>query len=295
MLKKDIDYVSYSFIDIFQKDDNEIVETFHEHTKLTPNSTREIGRRVGEIKSDPNILAMMQRAWKNYPAAVSVPLDKNAPLGTMTLADALKRRASLSTYAASFRPEALRLDALSALLLHSYGATRPQPWKGKFEDGGFGRPVASSGGLYPMEIYPIVLNVEGLERGVYHYDVPQHALQRLRTGDMLDELFECTTYHDLLKNASVLFVLTGVWKRTLSKYRQRGYRFLMHDAGTLLQNLYLNATALELGACALGGLFDDRMARVLDVNPLDEPVLLGFLVGGRPAPAGNLHALPAAI
>jgi len=282
MITKEHDFTAYSHIDLFERDDNEIIEVFHEHTKLSAKSTREIGRRVGEIKSDPNILAMMNRSWKTYPAAPTVALDPQAGLGEMSLQQALLQRSSVSTYAARFARKTTTVDQLSALLRYSYGAIRPQPWKAKFTDGGFGRPVASSGGLFPMEIYPIVLNVEGLDPGIYHYNVPEHGLHQLRRGNVMDELQTCTTYHDLLEDASVLFVLTGVWKRTLSKYRQRGYRFLMHDAGTLLQNFYLTGTALELGTCALGGLFDDRMAKVLDVNPLEEPVLLGFLVGGRP-------------
>lgn len=282
MISKELDFTAYSHIDLFERDDNEIIEIFHEHTKLSAKSTREIGRRVGEIKSDPNILAMMNRSWKTYPAAPLVPLDKEVDLGAMSLQQALQQRSSVSTYAARFARQTVSLAQLSALLRYSYGAIRPQPWRAKFADGGFGRPVASSGGLFPMEIYPIVLNVDGVEPGLYHYNVPEHGLHCLRKGNLMEELQRCTTYHDLLENASVLFVMTGVWKRTLSKYRQRGYRFLMHDAGTLLQNLYLTGTALELGTCALGGLFDDRMAGVLDVNPVEEPVLLGFLIGGRP-------------
>ncbi|MDF5808502.1 hypothetical protein P4123_14470 [Pseudomonas aeruginosa] len=47
----------------------------------------------------------------------------------------------------------------------------------------FVRKTSPSGGsLHPVEVYPIVLNVDGIERGIYHYSVRRHGLERLWTG-----------------------------------------------------------------------------------------------------------------
>jgi SagB-type dehydrogenase family enzyme len=287
MAARDLNFTAYSHVELFEDDDHEVIESFHEHTKMSPKSCLDVGHRVSKIVADPNILAMMNRSWKVYPAARKHLLDKAAPLGDMSLQTALRERRSVGAFGARLLPTPMTQDQLSAMLMHSYGAIRELPWKAAHDNGGFGRPAASAGGLYPIEIYPVVLNVEGLTPGIYHYNVPEHALHCVREGDgsasLMDELKECTTYHDLLQDAAVVFLLTGVWKRTLSKYHQRGYRFMLHDAGTLVQNLYLTGTALDLGTCALGGMFDNRTAELLDTNPLEEPVLLGFVAGGRPA------------
>jgi SagB-type dehydrogenase family enzyme len=284
MLKQDIDYLSYSLTDIFNGDDDEFTETFHEFTKLTPSSVIEISKRVNQITSDIGLMSMMSRSWKKYAGCEKVRLDKDAPLGEMTLSDAIRRRCSLSSYATEFAPDSMTIAQLGAILQYSFGATRHMPAKNKNAEGVYLRAATSAGGLYPLEIYPIVFNVDGLERGLYHYYMPEHALHRLRTGDLMEEVLRTTTYVDLVKNASVMFVITGVWARTIVKYRQRGYRFLLNDAGALLQNLYLTGTSFDLGTCALGGFYDDKLARLLGVNPRDEPVIIGFLLGSKPRP-----------
>ena len=39
------------------------------------------------------------------------------------------------------------------------------------------RTVPSAGGLFPIEIYPVVNNVKGLEKGVYHYNIQEHSIK----------------------------------------------------------------------------------------------------------------------
>ena len=73
----------------------------------------------------------------------------------------------------------------------------------------------------------------------------------------------------------------------MSKYQHRGYRFAMYDCGALTQSLYLSGTAMGLDTCALGGIYDDEVAAFLGVNPVDEPVQLGFLLGPRGAEMGT--------
>ena len=40
---------------------------------------------------------------------------------------------------------------------------------------------------------------------------------------------------------------------------------------------------MDMDTCALGGVYDDEIAELLGVNPTDEPVQLGFLIGPRTA------------
>jgi SagB-type dehydrogenase family enzyme len=281
MKMEDIDYLTYALTDVFETDDHEITEVFHEYSKLNPATVGNISRRVQQITHDVGLLRMMTRAWKNYVTADKVALDPQAKLGEMSLTEAILQRASLSTYATSFQPNGVvTKHQLSAILQFSYGATRKI--QAKTGDQIHLRAAISAGSLYPLEIYPLVLNVDGLAPGLYHYYMPEHALHLLRAGDLRAEVMACSSYQDLIRHASVVFVITGVWKRTLVKYQQRGYRFLLNDAGALLQNLYLTTTSFGLGSCALGGFYDDQLANLLDVNPLEEPVLIGFLLGQKP-------------
>jgi len=51
------------------------------------------------------------------------------------------------------------------------------------------------------------------------------------------------------------------------------------DAGHIGENLYLAATSLELGACAVGALFDDELNRLLGVDGIEESAIYMAAVG----------------
>lgn len=127
----------------------------------------------------------------------------------------------------------------------------------------------------------------GIEPGLYHYRPIEHSLELIRSGDLRAQFAGLSSYQGLCLTSSVALVLTSVLKRTMSKYQHRGYRFAMYDCGALTQSLYLSGTAMGLDTCALGGIYDDEVAAFLGVNPVDEPVQLGFLLGPRGAEMGT--------
>jgi SagB-type dehydrogenase family enzyme len=274
------DKMSYSLVSSFDDDDYGESEIFHEYSKLNRTNVVRISRRVEEIKSDPGILAMMGRSWKEYPGADVVDLP--APqMPTTSYADVVLHRRSVSSLGRNFLGGEIGLGQLSGLLKLAYGATsRVQLPTG---DVNHLRATCSAGALYPMELYVVALDVAGLPGGLYHFRPVEHRLEVVRTGDLRAELAATSSYPDLCTSSSAAIVITGVMKRTLSKYQHRGYRFALYDCGALTQSLYLAGTAMELETCALGGIYDDDVARFLGVNPVDEPVHLGFLVG-PPAP-----------
>lgn len=51
------------------------------------------------------------------------------------------------------------------------------------------RTVPSAGSRHPFECYPLILNVEGLEPGLYHYLPMEHRLEFLKAADIKDEAF----------------------------------------------------------------------------------------------------------
>ena len=108
--------------------------------------------------------------YKEYPSARNIPLPRNLPSSTLSLVEALKKRKSVR----SFLPEPLSLDDLGFLLWASTGIQRT-------EQGYEFRTVPSAGALYPIETYVVANRVEGLEKGLYHYNIPAHSLEELQT------------------------------------------------------------------------------------------------------------------
>ncbi|MEM7587806.1 MAG: SagB family peptide dehydrogenase [Acidobacteriota bacterium] len=111
----------------------------------------------------------------------------------------------------------------------------------------------SGGGLHPIEIYPLVLNAEGLTPGLYHYSLERHAFDQLEALDVhaaRDLANELTAGQRYTRNAGVLFLMTARFFRNFWKYRRhdKAYSVLQMDAAHLSQTLYLVCAELGLGA-----------------------------------------------
>ena len=119
--------------------------------------------------------------------------------------------------------------------------------KARHPDGDFYyRSAASAGALYPGEIYPVVYNVNGLAAGIYHYNLMLRHLTRICEGNFQDDVGDITAklpHNDL----SASFFITGIFFRSSWKYRERAFRYVLLDAGHILQNLVLalNANGLS--------------------------------------------------
>lgn len=111
----------------------------------------------------------------------------------------------------------------------------------------------SAGALHPIEVYPVVRRVAGLEPGLYHYDVAGHGLELLRTmphDDVSTFAERLVTGQGYFATAQVLFIMTARFSRTFWKYREhsKAYRAVLFDAAHLSQTLFLTAAQLDRGA-----------------------------------------------
>lgn len=281
MAKKEFDSISYALVDLFEHDDHHDSELFHESTKLTRATYGRMRRRVGLIQNDLDLIIMMSRSWKTYTGFPRATLPP-AELGAMSAEEALRTRRS---QVGRFAGGPITAAQLSAILRYSYGFTAqvelPRPGEAMRL-----RAAPSGGGLYPLEIYPVVFDVDGFAPGVYHYRVVDHSLEELRRCPAREEFLEkgLCAYPELMKTAAVVLAISAVLPRTMTKYLFRGYRFLSYDVGALTQNLYLTGTALGLGTVAIGGFYDDEVGAYLDLDNVDEQVMLLFAFG-QPGPA----------
>ena len=202
--------------------------------------------------------------YKTYRDASVVDLPAPQLGGSLPVETAIAERPSTRDYAG----HPLTLEQLSHLLLLTAGATRPNR-----------RSYPSSGALYPIEVYPVVHNVEGLAAGVYHYAVREHALERVRGGDFRSEVVRQGLLQEFLGEANVVLFLTVIFQRMRFKYRDRTYRYGLIEAGHLGQNAYLAAASMGLGACAVGAFLDDAMNQMLRVDGREEAAVYMLSVG----------------
>ena len=131
--------------------------------------------------------------------------------------------------------------------------------------------------------------VEGLEQGLYHYDVLGRALERLYAGDLRLPVARAALDQRIAAEAQAVFVWTAVLERSRWKYGERFVRYVLLDAGHIAGNVALAATALGLGTCQIAAFYDEEAAGILGVDPDAEPVVY-MSTAGRPAAQPSLAA-----
>ncbi len=194
----------------------------------------------------------------------------------MPLGEVLKRRTSTRDY----HLRQLPLETLGRLLYVSCGIRGQRLIEGEWT---YDRSTPSAGGLYPLEVHLATQQVTGLADGLHHYDPRAHEIEVRRPGLFNSELAEMTLGQQMLADVNIVIVIVAERGRTMWKYGQRGYRYVLLDAGHLAENLYLAATALGLGAVTIGGFFDAELHRLFGLDDNEDPIYLAC-VGQHPEP-----------
>ncbi|MCL2726974.1 MAG: SagB/ThcOx family dehydrogenase [Bacteroidales bacterium] len=173
----------------------------------------------------------------------------------------------------SFQDREISAEQLSQILWAAYGVTFPRTDR-EFLRGGL-RTAPSAGALYPFEIYAVVGKVKGIEPGVYRYISQEHKLVRTIETDVRAELRAAALGQAMVEEAPVTVAYSAIFSRMTGKYGDRGReRYVCMDLGHSAQNIYLQAGALRLGACAIGAFVDDRVSQVLQLPQEEEPLYL---------------------
>ncbi len=150
------------------------------------------------------------------------------------------------------------------------------------DDGGHTvRPYPSAGGGYELELYLAVDKCEGLARGFYHYDAGAHAL--IRIGVPTHELEAQLTGAEYAMGApaapQILITIAARFGRISWKYSSIAYSLILKDVGVLTQTLYLMATEMALGGCAIGIANIDLFAKMTGIEFHVEGPVGQFAIG----------------
>jgi SagB-type dehydrogenase family enzyme len=184
--------------------------------------------------------------------------------------EVLQKRRSIRDYTQA----PLTLTELSSLLWATQGITEKafSPWY---------RTAPSAGALHPIDTYLVVNRVEGLDPGIHFLDVAGFSLETRREGDFSLPIARAALEQEMTRTAAVVFVWVAVIERSRQKYRQRAYRYIYLDCGHIAQNLYLAATAMNLGCCGIAAFFDDEVNELVGVDGLEETAIYLATVGKR--------------
>jgi len=239
----------------------DVAYIYHEASKLAPDY---YGHGLPYSESS--------EYWKVYGGGcIKLPEPIKAS-GVDALA-AIRSRRSRREYSG----EPLGLAELSSILYYSVGVTGKAWW------GGPKRAYPSAGALQPIEAYVYAGMVEGVARGIYHYNPGSHCLEPIKMGDYTRPLWEAGLGQEHLRSAPAIIILTAVYPRTAWKYGLRAYRYVHWDAGFAGENIYIACEALGLATVAVGAFYDEAVCRLLEIDCDNEIPMLLFPVGKRPA------------
>ncbi|GAC1362051.1 MAG: hypothetical protein NVSMB32_01950 [Actinomycetota bacterium] len=144
------------------------------------------------------------------------------------------------------------------------------------------RPYPSAGSLYELELYVAVARCQGVDRALYHYDPQRHQLEhRCGPGSALGQLLgdAAASAGMPAEHLQVLFVVAGRFPRISWKYESIAYSLMLKDVGVLFQTMYLSATAMGLGPCALGYGDAEVLSQATGVDGYSEASVGEFLLG----------------
>lgn len=220
-------------------------------------------------------------AIKPSMSARRIPLYRPDPAAEeMPFTAVLDHRRSLRRCGAS----PMRVEALGEFL---YRAARVQdaipaaPDRGMLYEASH-RPCASGGATHSLDLYLTVRRVAGLEPGFYHYASGNHVLEHLGglAGAPERMVAMAVGAAGLTEPPDVLITLASRFARVTWKYQSIAYSLILKDAGVLIQQMYLVATALGLAPSAIGAGDPDLFAEAAGTDYFAESSVAEFILSG---------------
>jgi len=101
------------------------------------------------------------------------------------------------------------------------------------------RTNPSAGALYPTEIYVQIRGVKGFENGIYHLSPYGTSLVLL---DSLSEDEGVETLLHVKKINGFVFLFSAIYYRSSWKYKDRAFRYCLHDTGHMIGALEASCT-----------------------------------------------------
>ncbi|KQV18268.1 hypothetical protein ASC97_29875 [Rhizobium sp. Root1203] len=181
-----------------------------------------------------------------------------------------------------FTDESLKRKHLSELLENAFGwlATRkPMPTLTVV------RKSSPSGGcLHPTECYVLVMNVEGISPGYYHYNVAEHSLDLLRgltCEEAVKDAQEIASGQYYFRSAAICLILATRFDRLFWKYSDhaKAYAASWADIGHISQTLYLLTTDMGIGMTFTAAISDANANVALGLDGVSQGSMAAIACG----------------
>lgn len=225
-------------------------------------------------RSDEIPLPQSERNSGNY---LDLPVPDDPP--AKSLEEVLQQRRTCRDFSA----EPMPIEDISKILFYSYlpmkeqceereGPVDPAEW------------TYADVSLLPFDIYLLVVEADGLERGIYRYSIRRHALVSMDSEVPDEELAELPTEilsgYDTAEGASLFALFTADFQRYQRLFPYpRALRGLFMNLSRIAHRLLLGAVAMDYEVFQSAALRRDVANDAIETDTFDESVLYMVAVG----------------
>jgi SagB-type dehydrogenase family enzyme len=135
------------------------------------------------------------------------------------------------------------------------------------------RPYPSGGALFPVEVICFIFNdkmIDSPPGGVYHYRPTLKILQPIKQV-AADDLRKCIFNMEIpaASRPAFAFLYVGVLSKMLVKYRYRGYRYALMEAGSMYHQADLIGYKLQLRNKLYSGFNDQEVVKFMGLDAMN--------------------------
>jgi len=142
------------------------------------------------------------------------------------------------------------------------------------------RNVPSAGNRHAFETYICVLDVDGLESGIYRYLPLEHeVLFEFSEPGLSEKISIAAMGQYFAGSAPAVFIWAAIPYRMEWRYGIAAHKVIAIDAGHVCQNLYLACSAIGAGTCAIAAYNQELMDSLIRVDGKEEFVIYLAPVG----------------
>lgn len=147
------------------------------------------------------------------------------------------------------------------------------------------RPFPSAGALYPVEVVVLWEDPEHLRRSVWHLLPNSRGIGSWPVE--VDDPYASLHLPAAIGHPPLVLSYWIQLSKVLFKYRYRGYRHALMEAGSMYQRVKQVTDRMGLDNCCWSGYCDDQLCRSLQVDPQWMVPVMAQLIGyGEKVPDG---------
>lgn len=254
-----------------------LAESFLINSRLRRNDWASESSIASYFTDHTYITLSMRGKGENVEDQIKLPKPISLKMG---LTEVLRRRRSIRQYTG----DDMDLNYLSTLLKAGSGisgAGRPSLNSGEEVQIKF-KTHSSAGGLYPIDLYVIALNVKGLDRNIYRYNPYGESLEGCGGPYKVDKILQAFAVSEesiSLRRSNVIVLSVAQPWRVMRKYGTRGMRFVFMEAGAIAQNIGLATTALGYGSVECAATYENEIHEALEIDGVFRALIHSIIIG----------------